>query len=324
MCTRAQADSPGTPLLSVLAVVGAERSRFAPLVEALAGQTVAGQIEVILVDVAPEGVAGIEVPAGLDVRIVRRPGSWDWGAARAESVRRARAPVVAFLEDHTVPDRHWAEEVRGAFDSAGQNVIAFCYAFTNGSPDTWFYRSVFMTEYGPLAHPLPAGSPPSSAANNIAYRRESLLALGEELDELLELDFFLQNAMGPAFEAVAAPRALLAHQTNTHLRDLLVGHFEAARLFANRRLRHETWSLPKRLVAAASIPVLVPALRLKRLFSALRGRRRLARDAVLALPMVVTLYVAGALGEAVGLLLAGELSARRLMWLELVAPRERR
>ena len=311
------------PSLSVLGIMGADRSRCAPLLNALAGQTIAGQMEVILVDVAPRDAPEIEIPPVLNVHVLRHPGSWDWGAARAAGVRRARAPVVAFLEDHTLPEPHWAEEVRRAFDKADESVMAFCYAFTNGSPDTWFYRSVFMAEYGALAHPLLEGEPPSAAANNIAYRRDTLLALGDKLDSLLELDFFLQKFIGPSFKAAAAPKALLAHQTNTHTRDLVVGHFGFARLFANRRLKHEDWSLPKRILGALSTPILVPALRLKRLFVALRGRR-LTRDALLGLPVIAPLYLAGSLGESVGLLLGGEFSARGVVWLELIAPRASR
>ena len=311
------------PLLSVLAVVGEERSRSVPMLEALAKQTIAGQMEVILVDVAPERAADLAPPFSLEVKVLRHPGSWDWGGARAVSVRIARAPVVAFLEDHTIPEPGWAEEIVLEFERAGPGTTAVCYAFINGSPDTWFYRSVFMAEYGSLAHPLPEGKPPSATANNIAYRRDMLLRLGKRLDDLLELDFFCQQVIGPEFRAVSAPRAIIAHQTNTHLKDLLSGHFGYARLFANRRLRHESWGLPKRLAGALSVPLLVPALRLKRLFMSLRGRS-LAGDALLGLPVILLLYLAGSLGEAVGLLSRREFSAKEVVWLELIAPRAAR
>lgn len=212
---------------------------------------------------------------------------------------------------------------RLAFDRSGEDTTSICYAFTNGSPDTYFYRSVFMAEYGMLAFPLPEGAPPSATANNISYRREVLLSLGDKLDDLMELDFFCHQFLGKTFKAVSAPRAILAHQTNTYLKDLVVGHFGYARLFANRRLSHENWNLPKRILGILSVPLVVPVLRLKRLFVALRGRS-LTRDAVLGLPVILLLYLAGSLGESVGLLLVGEFSARKIVWLELIARREPR
>jgi len=309
------------PLISVLAVFGAERSRNIPLLNALARQTIGGRMELVLVDVAPANAPSLDLPDGIDCRIIRRPGSWDWGAARAADVRAAGAPLVAFLEDHTVPSDRWAEEVLEQFERSDPDTTAICYAFTNGSPDTWFYRSVFMAEYGALAHPMDEGSPPSATANNIAYRRSALLELGEKLDDLLELDFFLQNHLGDRFKAVSAPRAILAHQTNSRLRDLVTGHFGYARLFASRRIRHEGWSMPKRLLGAVSVPILVPAIRLGRLFGALPGRG-LAWDVVFGLPVIALLYLAGAAGESAGLLEGGAHSARDVVWLELEAPRE--
>lgn len=303
-----------------MAITGQDRRRADGLLAALAGQTITSDIEAILIDVGSETLPDIIPPTGLRASILRRPGSDDWGAARADGVRQAQAPVVAFLEDHTLPTARWAEEVDRAFVRKDRDVAAACYAFTNGSPDTYFYRSVFMAEYGALAHPLPDGPAPTATANNIAYRRDVLLALGERLESLLEMDFFLHRFMGRDFRVLSVPRALLAHQTNTTLRDLMVGHFEYARFFANRRLRHETWNLPKRIVAAMAVPLLVPALRLKRLFSALRGRP-LLRDALAGLPVILLLFVCGGFGEAWGLLRSGELSASRLIWLELSAPR---
>lgn len=309
-----------TPLLTVIAITGSDRGRANRLLAALAGQTASSNIEAIIIDLAAEGSTEITPPDGLRTLLLRRAGSDDWGAARADGVRQAQASLVAFLEDHTVPSPRWAGEVVRAFARGGKDCTAVCYAFTNGSPDTYFYRSVFMTEYGALAHPLPEGPAPTSTANNIAYRRDALLALGERMDSLLEMDFFLQRVLGRDFRVLAAPTALLAHETNTGLRDLMVGHFEYARLFANRRLSHEGWSLPKRIVGTIAAPVLVPPLRLKRLIFALRGRPSM-REALAGLPIILLLYMCGALGEAWGLLRGGELSASRVIWLELTAPR---
>jgi hypothetical protein len=308
------------PSLTVISIAGNAGWRTSRLLAALAGQSIASEIEVVIISLASGDSPGIACAAGLDVIVVRHPNGSDWGRARAEGVRRARAPIVAFLEDHTIPVPDWAEQVRNGFANCDASITAISYAFTNGSPDSYFYRSVFMAEYGALAHPLPEGKPPASTANNIAYRRDALLAHGPDLDALLEMDFFLQKAMKEDFRIVTAPRALVAHETNTHLRDLIPGHFLFAQLFASRRVRHEHWSVLKRLAVTPIVPIVVPLLRLKRLFQALAGRPQL-RDAVAGLPVILALYVSGALGETLGLLRGSELSGGSLAWFELEAER---
>jgi hypothetical protein len=74
------------------------------------------------------------------------------------------------------------------------------------------------------------------------------------------------------------------------------------------------------MAGAAAVPVLVPLLRLKRLFRALSGHP-LRRDAAAGLPVILLLYVSGAFGEAWGLLRGSKITAAGLVWLELEAER---
>lgn len=308
-----------SPLLTVVMVTGNAHVRISHLLDALANQSIAGKLEVLVVSLASAQAPGITFPEGLDATVISHPDSCDLGRARASGVRNARAPLVAFLEDHTIPATDWAEQVYNVFrESPG--ITAVSYAFLNGSPDTYFYRSVFMAEYGALAHPFPKGKAPSMASNNVAYRRDALMAAGADLDALIEIDYFLQKAMGRNFRIAAAPRALLAHQTNRRLRDLIRGHYLYAQLFALRRLQFERWGILKRVAAAAAVPVLVPLLRIKRLFQALAGGPNVPR-AVAALPVILTLYFAGALGEAWELLHQRLVPAESLAWLELESER---
>ena len=307
-----------SPLLTVVVVTLNAQNRIPPLLEALTKQTIAGELEVLIVNIASAEPQFV-FPTGFDVALVDQKNVRNLGQARAEGVRRAHSHYIAFLEDHTIPDSRWAEAVYKAFrDTPGIDAVS--YAFVNGSPDTYFYRSVFMAEYGALAHPLREGLSPALAANNVAYRREALLTVGEALDGLIEVDYFLQKALGSSFRTTTAPQALLAHQTNTYLGDLLRGHFVYAQLFALRRLQFEKWNLPKRLAGAAAVPILVPLLRIKRLFQAVAGRPNTSH-AITALPVILLLYLAGALGEAWGLLHRQSDLAETLIWLELESER---
>jgi cellulose synthase/poly-beta-1,6-N-acetylglucosamine synthase-like glycosyltransferase len=308
------------PVLSVVVLVAGARERVDLLVQALARQSIAENLEVVFVDISETGTSAPPAVPGVSTKIINQNGSCDLGRARAEALRQARAPIVAYLEDHTVPAPGWAAAVRDAFRDPG--VIAAAYAFTNGSPDTWWYRSVFMVEYGTMAHPLPAKPANLVPANNVAYRRDPLLALEGRLDTLLEQDVFLQKALGAGYRVALAREALVAHQTNTSTWDLLRGHYEFGRIFAARRVQLEGWSLTKRLCAAPLTPWLVPLLRLKRVATGLPGRA-LWRDFVAALPAFTLIFTTDAIGEAHGYL-DGEARPRSLIWLELQAERARR
>jgi hypothetical protein len=312
------------PSLTVAITAGANARKASELLGHLRRQTIAHKMEVIVVSFAEANPDFSGLAGGLELTVLHHPGSADFGHARAEAARRARAPYIAYLEDHTAPAPDWAEQVLLAFENAEPGVTAITYAFRNGSPDTYFYRSAFMAEYGALAWPLREGPSPSAAANNIAYRRDALLAAGPELDSLLEMDFFLQKAMGDSFLCHTAPRAVVYHQTNARLTELVWVHFLYARLFASRRVEHERWSLFKRIAAAPIVPLAVPLLRIRRLFRALRGRAPLPAQAWKALPLIVLLYCAGGLGEAAGLLRGAGVSGRSLVWMELEAERASR
>jgi hypothetical protein len=312
--------SCGQPALSVVVIVAGSRERIAGLGRALAQQSIAQDIEVIFVDISQTSTSALSDIPGIATRVINLPGSCDLGAARAEALRQSRAPIVAYLEDHTVPAVGWAAAVVEAFQD--EAALAAAYAFTNGSPDTWWYRSVFLVEYGSMAHPLPARPTHLMPANNVAYRRAPLLALGSRLDALLEQDFFLHKALGSDFHVALAREALLAHQTNASVRDLLRGHYEFGRFFAARRVQHEGWSLAKRLCAAPLVPWLVPLLRLRRVVRGLPGRT-LWGDFVAALPVFALIFAGDALGEAYGYLDA-KARPRILIWLELEADRAQR
>src|SRR5687767_14659235 len=99
-----------SPQLSAVLVVGSQRARAQRVLEALAGQTAAASIEVVVVDLAPNDVPRLE-PLGLRVVYSSRPDIDRWGSARVAGVRQASGPIVAFIEDHCFPARNWAEFV---------------------------------------------------------------------------------------------------------------------------------------------------------------------------------------------------------------------
>jgi hypothetical protein len=307
------------PRLSVVLVAGSQRRRAQRVLDALAAQTVAESIEVVVVDLT-EGLSRLDVAKSLRHVYVSRPDIDRWGVARAEGVRLASADVIGFIEDHCFPESDWAEMLLDAYRGPW---AAVGYAFTNANPRTYVSRASLVARYGLFMHPARPGPAPLVSGNNVSYRRELLLSFGADLDALLTIDFNLQEVLGKrGFPLLVEGRARAAHQNfSNYLRDTITGHWYC-RLLAARRAQTQSWSMTRRFVHGFGAPLGSPAIRLARLLLSLRGRSELWGRAVAALPLTVGWYLTDALGESLGYLFgAGEAESQALRW-ELNEARE--
>ena len=100
------------------------------------------------------------------------PDDTPFDEARARGVRAARAPIVAFTEDHSFPQPGWAAALVAAF-TGGVSVVGPMVENANpGSAVSW---ANFLLEYGEW---MPPGRPHGHAhlpGHNSAYRRAVLL-----------------------------------------------------------------------------------------------------------------------------------------------------
>jgi hypothetical protein len=303
--------------LTVIVIGGPLRDRLHRTLDALAAQTIAGDLEVILADLSPES-GQLERPQGPAIRVLACPGATDVGLVKAEAVRAAGTPLVAFLEDHAFPEQNWAETVVRAFDGPW---AAVGYAFTNANPTSYASRALMMATYGPWQHPARRGPMRRLPGNNVAYRRAALLALGEELDALLAIDFNVQEAVrrsggGLFLEA----HALAAHENFTRFTDFLGAGRAYCHLLAAQRSR--SWSRPRRLAYALAVPVAAPMLRLGRLAAGLRGRRALWPTFAMSLPLIILAYVSDAAAEAFGYAFGTRDAEAAFVAWEVMAPRD--
>ena len=306
--------------LSVVLVAGSQRARAQRVLDALAAQTAAARIEVVIVDVASGDVPRLDT-ADLRTVYVRRPDIDRWGAARAEGVHAAGTAIVAFIEDHCFPARTWAETLiathRGPWAAVG-------YAFTNANPETYVSRSSMMARYGAFALPCTGGPSRFLSGNNVSYKRDVLLELGPALPDLLAIDFNLQERLGrrgiPMF---VEARAHAAHQNFTSvIREGRTGHWYC-RLLAARRAETQSWGAARRLAYGLAVPLGAPLVRLARLVRGLGGRRSLWPTVAAGLPVIVIEYLFDASGEALGYLLGAGRAERETMRWELESDRDR-
>ena len=144
--------SLSVPRVSAIVAVGVHRERGRRCIEALLAQSAIGEVETIVIDIAPEGAA----PLGVDesaVRLVRRPGG-GWGETRSVGLGLATGDIVGFVEDHCVPERDWAAALIRAYE---QPWDAVGYAFTNANPNSYVSEASLMTDYGRWLTPAAGG-----------------------------------------------------------------------------------------------------------------------------------------------------------------------
>jgi glycosyltransferase involved in cell wall biosynthesis len=309
---------PG-PELTVVILVGSLRSRVGAVLEALARQSSRDALEVVVVDAAADAAPAV-APARLDVRMVSAPADATLGAIRVLGIEAARAPVVAFLEDHCYPEPGWAAAV---IEAAAGPWAAVGYAFRVADPQSWAARAAAVSEYGQWLDPVRSGPRAMLAGNNIAYRRSALERFGERLPDLLDVDFNLQQELLAAGERLfVAGDAIVRHEHFVRLRDTMRAGGLYCDLLARRRSRD--WGFPRRVFYAVLIPVVAPLRRTQALLGALPHRRGLLRQLAATAPGVAILFVNAALGESLGYLRLRRGVAERFTRIELEMSRSGR
>jgi hypothetical protein len=311
--------SRAEPALSVLMVAGQRRERAQRVLDAVAAQSRADALEMVVVDLAAD-TTPLRLPAGLPTRVVALPAATSWGPARARAFRESGAPLVAFIEDHCYPAPGWAEALleahRQPWDAVG-------YAFTNPYPDHYVSRAAMMFDYGLWAHPAKGGPSPLLSYNNVSYKREALLLLGDErLDALLATDFHVHQELlrrGRTLGVAAA--ALAAHENFTDFGDLMAANHHYTRALAAGRVKVQGWGRARRIFYGLATPFGAPLITLHRRLRSLRGRPSLWGQFAAVLPAVVVVSIWTAVGEALGYLLGAGSSQRLTSHFEIHARR---
>jgi hypothetical protein len=214
--------------------------------------------------------------------------------ARAAAVRVARAPLVAFSEDHCFPQPGWARALTNAFAGGWTGVGP---VVENGNPQSAVSWANILLEYGPWMPPRHRGAAAHIPGHNSAYRRDVLLSLGDDLPRMIEAESLLHWHLGRQGHRFAIePAARTRHINFSKFWASMELRFHGGRQFAARRAFD--WPLSRRFAYAALSP-LIPAVRLVRLLGLPVVTSRPARFAAVLPAVAVSLFVA-AVGECVG------------------------
>ena len=215
---------------------------------------------------------------------------------RGIGIRRARAPLVALIEDCGRPDSHWCAKL---VKEHAQSYAAIGGAMENGidRPLNW---AVYFGDFVRYQNPIPRGPSAYVSDANVCYKRAALERVKDSWAETYN-EARVHAALAERGETLAlSPEVIVfQHRLNLKLGPALMERYVWGRSFA--AVRVATLAGSRRAVFAALCPVLPLMLLLRQWNDVLRTKRN--RDAFLrALPLTALLDIAWSYGECVGYL----------------------
>ncbi|MFN3324025.1 MAG: glycosyltransferase [Bryobacteraceae bacterium] len=309
------------PLLSAILMTPDAGIRLAKTLRSLAAQSIASRIEIVLAGPDRErlGLPG-EMAACFWGVVAVETAMKSLGQMRAAAIRAAAGKYVVFCEDHSFPQKGWAEALVARLDEgfagAGPGI-------DNANPGSALSWADILLSYGEFVWRREAAESTGLPWHNSAYVREELLAFGERLEFLCEADCLLQAELrAGGRKLLFEPRARIGHVNNSTARGHLGSLYWGNRLYGMTRRQFEEWPAARRILYAVCAP-LAAVLRFRRVLehvARLRGQHvRLPLGRLL--PWLACGSVLAALAEATGYLLGPGATYQRRLHYELYRER---
>ena len=224
---------------------------------------------------------------------------------RADAVEKSSAPILAFVEEHSQAQQGWLMAIIDAFEN--HNLAGATYSFISGNTNNYISRTGDILEYGLWSAPASKMSSSFMPWNNYIITRSFLMSLETNLDQLFENDTLIYDHIRRTnSNYMQINNAVLAHIGHDNLIGLIRGSFYGCQLLAHQRVRVGQWRWGRRLAYAVSVPLLVPFMRMGRLFRHYLTTPHRMWSLIEALPMIILLYFVGSFSEGIGYLTVSE------------------
>ena len=298
----------GLPAMSVVVITPDRYDTISTVLRHVHAQSVRKELEIVIVAPTVDAIP-LDAPAVQGFRGVRvvpfEAVASSTAAARAAGVRAARAPIVAFVEDHCFPQPGWAAALVAAHREPWAAVGP---AVGNANPHSAIGWANLLIEYAPWLEPATAGAVEHLPGHNSSYKRNVLLEYGPALETMLESESILHwDLRAKGFALLLEPAATTLHMNFTTIGASTRLRFHSGRLFAAARARR--WPLGRRHLYTAAAP-LIPLVRVRRIL-AQAWRRGDAALPANAFPALAFLLGCDAAGEMAGYLLGAGAEAQR-------------
>lgn len=307
------------PSLSVILLIGDKRERAQRALDSVLQQDCIDRMEILLVDLTRRGAAALEHHDHPRVREIRPAPDSSYAEARALATTEARAPYVAFLEEHAEAMPGWAAGVLRGFE---QGWTAVAYETHNMNPDCGISNATYLANYMPWLAPARRGPSDFVASQNAAYRRDVLMNYVDQLPQLYHNDQLLQwKLAADGYRFGIEPDARFSHCNETDLGGAARGLFLYNRFMAPMRAAIFNWNWLRRCIYAFGLP-LIPLVRFTKQFVFLRRRHPdLVPDFLRSAPSILACNYSAAAGQTTGLLIGPGNSMKKFWDFELNADR---
>lgn len=262
----------------------------------LQAQTAAKQMEVVLVVPSPEqcGLDETELACFHSWQVVEIGPIKSIAHGFAAGIRNANAPVVALTEDHSFPEANWAQVLIAAHE---QPWAAVGPTISNGNPDNMISWADFHASYSEWAQPISSGTVRHLPGHNSSYKRDILLACGEQLDSLMQAESVLHRYLrGRGYQLWFESNTYTLHLNFTAWTPWIKAQYHTGRQFAATWAQE--WSWPRRLLFTLGSPG-IPWLRLWRIQKHIR-RAHTTGFFIRLLPLLLAGLVVNGLGQMAG------------------------
>ena len=286
------------PDIAIIIAIGDARDRAACALGSVLAQAGLERAEVIVLDCGLDRhppIRGCEHPA---VRLLQMDRHRHIGEWRAYGARIARAPLVAYLEEHAVVLADWLAGILRAF--AGGPWDAVGPALYLSPQESVLSKAQACASFPAWIAPVASGPVMALPPNNSAYRRAVLTELGGELDDLFLSEWLLQERLrerGRRF--YLAGDAQFIHCNESSPQAILFSQYYGNICFGEVRLRaHGVWARIRRL---ALLP-LVPWVRTARVLPVVLRHTRSPGEAIAVAAGVLYCFMTQAAGMVQGYL----------------------
>ena len=306
--------SPEIPAMSAILMTPDKASRLHKTLDHLRRQTIADQLEIVLVapkasELEPDQVA---LEGFHSVQVVEMGRAFTLGEGYVAAIKQAQAPIVVMCEDHSWPAPDWAERLLAAH---AQPYAAVGPALTNANPESALGWADLFVCFGPWVDPAPSGVLPSLAGHNTSYKRTVLLDFGDDLVSKVEPEVLLHAQLREAgHQLFLEGEAKTAHVNFSSIRALLIKQAWAGRRYASHR--SQRWPRRRCLLYFLGSPLL-PFLGLRRTLKEARRPGRYPGSPLKLVPAMLVGLTAHAFGEMAGYAFGGGDASMRLSHFEL-------
>jgi len=291
-----------SPRLTAVLVSRTGLRESGPVLENLLGQTLARDLEVILV--APRGIVSVGDLAGFggfeSIRLLELERVVNRGEAAAHGLLLARAPFASPRENHSFPSPDALERV---IQDWHPDDAAVAPTVRSANPETRRSLAMYLAAYGPAAAPADPAPRDTLPHHNAIFRSDLLREIGDRLPELMSDENRLHAELQRrGFRLRLRPDAVIWHVNEARWSRAVTDPFMLGLAFgASRGVQ---WPLAKRLLGALGAPI-IAVRRLKGLVQLGRRAEDTRHRIWWLAPMLGLTALMAALGEAWGYLRPG-------------------